>query len=120
MTLEEKSRNSIALHRDVSRYLSRNRNILVAEAIEVGNVRMACHEYLEMQSEQLVARRGIESQLPIMREAARAKKAPSKVKAIQVLNVIRTIKKSQDLLIQELGKTIAAIRRAYAERSFDD
>lgn len=120
MTLEGKSRRKIELDRNVSRYLSKNRNMLVAEAIEVGNVQMAYHEYLEMQSEQLVARRGIESQLPILRAAARAKKAPSKERASEVLKVIRTMKKSHDLLIQELGKTIAAIRRAYAERSFDD
>ena len=81
---------------------------------------MACHEYLEMQSEQLVARRAIEAQLPILRAAARSKKSPNKVMASEVLKVIRTMKKSRDLLIQELGKTIAAIRRAYAERSFND
>ena len=118
MTLEEKSRNTIELHRNISRYLIENRSILVAEAIEVGNVQMACHEYLEMQEEALRTRRGIESQRPILRAAARAKKAPSKVRAGEVLKVIRSVIKSRNLLIQELGKTIAAIRRAYAERSF--
>lgn len=74
MTLEEKSRNAIELHRNISKYLVENRCLLVTEAIELGNVQMACHEYLEMQSETLMARRGIESQRPILRAAARAKK----------------------------------------------
>ena len=115
MTLEEKSRNTIELHRNISRYLIENRSMLVAEAIEVGNVQMACHEYLEMQSEQLVSRRVIESQLPIMRAAARAKKAPKKVRASEVLKAIRPVIKSRNLLIQEFGRTIAAIRRAYSD-----
>ena len=67
-----------------------------------------------------MARRAIEAQLPILRAAARSKKSPNKVMASEVLKVIRTMKKSRDLLIQELGKTIAAIRRAYAERTFND
>ncbi len=108
MKTESNPSRSVKQLREISTCLEDARAMHVEKAIGENNVRFACVSYIAHQAEAIQRRKQLEFHCKTLRRFAisRKRKCSLLPKAREVLRAI-------DELIEQLGKTIAAIRREY-------
>lgn len=96
--------------REIAKWLGDSRAMHVDLALDESHVRFACIEYIHQQSDTILWKKHIEFHCKSLRRYAMSKK-----RKCSLLPEARELLRANDEVIEQLGKTIAAIRREYRE-----
>ena len=96
--------------REIAKWLEYSRAMDVELALDESHVQFACIEYLHQQSDAIQWKKHMEFHCKTLRRIAMSRK-----RKCSLLPMAHEVLRANDEVIEQLGKTIAAIRREYRE-----
>ena len=108
MKTKPKPSRGVKQLREIAKWLDDSRAMHVRMAIDESNVQYACVEYIDQQADAIQRRKHMEFHCKTLRRIAMSRK-----RKCSLLPKAREHLRANNDLIDQLGKTIAAIRREY-------
>ena len=93
---------------EIAKWLDDSRAMAVRIALDESNGQFACIEYINQQADAIQRRKHMEFHYKTLRRVAKSRK-----RKCPLLPKAREVLRANDEFIDQLGKTIAAIRREY-------
>ena len=108
MKTKPKPSGSVMQLLEIATWLDATRAMAVRMALDESNVQFACIEYIDQQADAIQRRKHMEFHCKTLRRVAMSRK-----QKCSLLPKAREVLRANDEVIEQLGKTIAAIRREY-------